>query len=275
MSILRWSEKKVAELQREGRGQGAGETYKPWIRTRDFSSRGIAHRLMSKKTNRVHEFMSTNEYEVFKFAEWDRNVIDIWEQYPLERSLTRTIAADLKLKHQYYPGTQVPTVMTADMVLTVQEGDGVKQVAINVKSASDVEDPHTLEMLEIQRRYFEDELGIKHHLVLDSTIPVAGAKNLEWLYLGRRQVTAEQQAEDDAVKQELLAWLEALQGKDCERTVDNLIDYFISQNGVMRAVALKAMRDLMFERAFPVDILCPDLTRARWSELQRLRPKGS
>ena len=38
------TEKKIAEMEKEGRGQGTGEDYKPWINIQDFPSNGLATR---------------------------------------------------------------------------------------------------------------------------------------------------------------------------------------------------------------------------------------
>ena len=43
------------KLIKEGRGQGLGKEYKPWIRIQDFPSLGRVTRIKGIKTERQHE----------------------------------------------------------------------------------------------------------------------------------------------------------------------------------------------------------------------------
>lgn len=47
------SEEKIQAYIKEGRGQGEGENYKPWINIHDFPSQGRVSRCFSWKTGRV------------------------------------------------------------------------------------------------------------------------------------------------------------------------------------------------------------------------------
>ena len=68
---------------REGRGQGLGPDYKPFIYTRDVSSLGRSHRLPGSKTRRLHHLLSDLELAVFLTLDRSRNVTDIREQFPM------------------------------------------------------------------------------------------------------------------------------------------------------------------------------------------------
>lgn len=50
------TEKKIEQMEKEGRGQGTGEDYKPWINIQDFPSNGLSTRGKGWKTNRIHQF---------------------------------------------------------------------------------------------------------------------------------------------------------------------------------------------------------------------------
>lgn len=50
---------------KEGRGQGRGPDYKPFIYTRDVSSLGRSHRLFGSKCQRMHHLLSDLELAVF------------------------------------------------------------------------------------------------------------------------------------------------------------------------------------------------------------------
>lgn len=54
----KWSEERIAQLEKEGYGKGVGEHYKPWIEVWDFSSIGDSYRISSRLTNgRVRNFV--------------------------------------------------------------------------------------------------------------------------------------------------------------------------------------------------------------------------
>lgn len=104
----------IKRWRAEGRGTGEKQTYKPWLEVFDFSSEGLVNRVYSEKLGRTVHLMSEVESKIFYGLEWQRSIIDIREQFPLDRDLTLEIASHLGIKHPYYPGTRVPTVMTVD-----------------------------------------------------------------------------------------------------------------------------------------------------------------
>lgn len=67
---LSWDENKMKRYISEGRGQGRGQDYKPWITVRDFPSGGISSRQPGWKSNRVYHFLSNNELRYFFLLEW-------------------------------------------------------------------------------------------------------------------------------------------------------------------------------------------------------------
>ena len=82
------TEKKIIKYINEGRGQGLGKDYIPWIKIQHFPSNGRVSRIKSWKTGRVHHFLSDLETKYFYYLEWQDDVIDIREQFPLiDRSL--------------------------------------------------------------------------------------------------------------------------------------------------------------------------------------------
>lgn len=179
MGKFKWSENKIQQLEAEGRGKGTGARYKPWVEVTDFSSRGKSRRIFSRKTGRVHHLLSDVEWQLFLLLEFSRNVIDIREQYPLRRDETLSLAAQRNIRHPIYPGTKVPAVMTCDFLVTF-ERDGQKTLAaFSCKRSDGAEDARKVELLEIERAYF-DALGIPHHLVFHSELPTNKFNNLAW-----------------------------------------------------------------------------------------------
>ena len=83
-----WDEKKIARFLAEGRGSGELKNYKPWLNIQDFPSLGRVHRLNGWKTGRIQHFFSDLERDYFYLLDWTREVIDIREQFPLNREKT-------------------------------------------------------------------------------------------------------------------------------------------------------------------------------------------
>ncbi len=78
-----FDEDKLVRFTKEGRGQGTGGNYKPWLTIQDVPSRGRAARPTGWKTGRVHHFLSDIETETagafvtgggYKYAQWGEGV---------------------------------------------------------------------------------------------------------------------------------------------------------------------------------------------------------
>ena len=80
------TEREYASTERwvkEGRGDGDGAEYKPWLYTWDVASKGRRHQIRGWRHGRVHHLLSDLEAYVFFIYEWTRSVIEIKEQFPL------------------------------------------------------------------------------------------------------------------------------------------------------------------------------------------------
>src|SRR5690606_8604093 len=107
----------VQKYIKEGRGAGDGASYRPWLTVYDLPSRGRSHRVFGIKTGRVHHLLSDGEWKSFLRFEFDDSVLDIREQFPLDRRQTMRVARDLGYAHPITTdGT--PYVMTIDFLLT-------------------------------------------------------------------------------------------------------------------------------------------------------------
>jgi hypothetical protein len=124
----------IEQRIREGRGQGRGADYKPWLMIRDVPSLGLSERIRGWKSARVHHLLSQLEVNYFYTLEWSTVVTDIREQYPLlPLSETKLIAKHCGISHPTSPKTSQPIVMTTDFLITVRQGMGVAEVARTVK----------------------------------------------------------------------------------------------------------------------------------------------
>lgn len=172
----RWNQSVYEKYITEGRGQGEGQEYKPWIRVQDFASRGIVSRVYSHKTGRVHHLLSNNELHYFYLAEWSEKVIDIREQFPLsDLETAMNVAASAGIAYPTDNVSGFPYVMTCDFVLTTT--GGLK--ARTIKQVSELANTRVIEKLEIERRYWE-RLGVDWKLVTDRDIDTPKARAIEW-----------------------------------------------------------------------------------------------
>jgi len=117
---------------RDKRGTGTGANYKPWIHTREISSLGTKSLLVDWKHGRQIHTLSRNETYFYYIQRWDDNVIDINEQFPLDRNKTERIASALSIKHPLL-GHDPAERMTTDFLITKKKGEFTKKIAYSVK----------------------------------------------------------------------------------------------------------------------------------------------
>ncbi|MBU3128496.1 TnsA endonuclease C-terminal domain-containing protein [Clostridium tagluense] len=179
---LSWSEEKIKRYIKEGRGNGTGRDYKPWIKVQDFPSLGLCSRVAGWKTNRVHEFMSNNETRFFYLLEWADNITDIREQFPLIHfNETVAIAEEMGVKHPTDIESGVPYIMTTDFMITMNICGKEKQIVRTLKMAADLDKKRVIEKLEIERRYWEKH-NIDWGIVTEKQVPKELASNIEWIH---------------------------------------------------------------------------------------------
>jgi hypothetical protein len=177
-----WTEAKFDRYIKEGRGQGDGADYKPWITVRDVSSKGRSHREPGWKTNREHHLLSDQERRVFYIFEWSSKVVDIREQYPLDDlDLAMKIAEDMGWRYPRDRETDVPFILTTDFMLTLKHNGEKREVVRTVKSSGELAKKRVIERLELERRYYQAK-GIEWGVITEKGIPKILADNLEWIH---------------------------------------------------------------------------------------------
>lgn len=142
---------------REKRGMGVGVNYTPFLKVVEVPSKGKSNRPYSLKTNRTHHFFSNLEEYYFLLSEWNPNVIDIREQYPLSLSKTIKIAESLGFRHP--KNNKEPIVMTTDFLLTLRVNGKISYLARSIKPRKELEKKRTREKMKLEAMYWED-LGI-------------------------------------------------------------------------------------------------------------------
>jgi len=172
-----WNSDTYDRYVSEGRGQGVGADYKPWIVIQDFASVGMVSRVLGTKTGRIHHLMSNLELWLFYLFDWSDDVLDIREQYPLS-DLTQAIniAERENIRYPYDPRSGFPYVMTSDFYIDTRQGANV----LSVKPSSELSKPRVREKLEIEHRYWK-ERGISWGIMTEREINKSKALNIEWL----------------------------------------------------------------------------------------------
>lgn len=181
----KWSEETIAQRLREGRGQGTGPGYKPWLTVHDFSSRGRCHRIWSEKFGRTFQLFSDVEKAVFLILERSRQVGTVEEQSPIDRDLSQKIAKQLGIRHPTYPRTNVPVVLTVDFLTGLNRLGGRTKVGVDAKTKEQAEDPRVIEKLELSRACLA-HCGYDHLVIFDSQLSKERIHNLEWIRSARK-----------------------------------------------------------------------------------------
>jgi hypothetical protein len=177
------SEATLEKLVKEGRGQGEGQDYQPFVKVQDFSSFGQANRDFGNTTQRQHDYFSKLEHRchvIFDYA----GLRDIQEQklIPLEKSTE--IAKQCGIDHPKDTKTKRLKPLTTDFRLTVPRPVGSVIVARAVKPSAHLLDPRVIEKLELERRCWASD-GIGWGLITELDIDPVLVKNLMWSYKNR------------------------------------------------------------------------------------------
>ncbi len=179
------TERSIRKRLKEGRGQGSGAEYKPWLHIQDVPSQGLAHRVKGWKTGRVHHLLSKLELSYFYVLEWSSLVVDIREQYPLlPLEETVALAEQCGVRHPTDPKSQESIVMTTDFLITLPGESRPVEQARTVKQAQELLGKRTQEKLEIERRFWERR-QVDWGVVTEREIPPVLAANIELLHAYR------------------------------------------------------------------------------------------
>ena len=157
------------------------QTYEPFIKVSDISSHGRSHRVFGHKSGRTHHLLSDLELSVFLLFEWSSNVVSINEQFALNLEETLTLALQANINHPSIRGEN--KVMTSDFYITLNaKNESMKtQMALQVKYAKDLDDPRTLEKIEIERRFWQRK-DVPFYIITENDIPNIVSTNIKWLY---------------------------------------------------------------------------------------------
>ena len=199
-----WDYQHYLRYLKEGRGQGTGADYKPWIYIHDFPSRGVSARIPGRTTGRIHHLLSRQEEYYFYILDADPDVLDIREQFPLRLTETTEIARRLNVKHPWKG--DFPFVMTTDFLIT--RADGLH--ARTIKCSDELDSPRIVEKFSIEQVYWAAR-SIDWKIITEKQISRERALNSQWLYSGD---SPENFIPDPKVRHEARSFLLSLVNED-------------------------------------------------------------
>lgn len=177
-----WTKEKLDRYIKQGRGQGELENYKPWLNTQDFSSKGRASRILGNTTKRVHHFFSDLESKCFYIWDWEENVIDIREHYPLINLEDLVNVNDINLGLFKDKHSSVQYILCTTFLLTIKDFNGNKKCcARSVKYKNELLKRTTLERLELERRYW-NYMNIDWGIITEDEVQMEKVRNIEWIH---------------------------------------------------------------------------------------------
>jgi hypothetical protein len=250
---LPWTEAYIASLVREGRGQGEGYEYLPWITTQSFASRGTQSRIPIPGIGSAVHVMSNIERHMFLLHRHRGGLVAYLSQFPLPREVTLAVAEHLGIRHPRYPSTTVPVVMTIDALVTTRTPDNLDiTCAWDAKPHSELNNKRTLEKLSIVRGAC-DLLGYPHHLFTDKTVPRTTIRSIEWLSVARNRAN-ECPVESEMLRAHKLTLVADLYNKRPRKTIDQYCTRSDKVNNLPLGLSLRALKQLILEDVLNVDI---------------------
>jgi hypothetical protein len=148
-----FDEARVQRFLAERRGIGVGRDYRPWLQIQDVPSSGRSHRPYGIKTQRVHHLLSDGEWKCFLRFEADPMVVDVQEQFPMDRMGTFREAHALGVRHpRTLDGT--PYVMTIDFLVTRATSTGLVRTPYTFKYDPETLAPRERELMSITQAFW-------------------------------------------------------------------------------------------------------------------------
>ncbi len=258
---MAWSEQKIQQYWKRGRGAGEGAQYVPWLMPEDLPAKqrwtATPH---NWKHNRTSYLVSELDLAYFYVLQWSDDVIDMRESYPLPRERTMALAQERHLSHPKITGTQIPLVMTTSFLVTHKEG----LQALSVVETRHVTDK-VRQQLEIIQSYWAEQ-RVPWMLITEDQVPWTLARNVQTLH--RHRLAASEI--DQGIAKLLLDELQNLD--DWDRRTFNIIAFTQHVGAKQGLVPAKIMEHLLFLMAnervvFDIYNVSLDLGRTRMNQL--------
>ena len=197
------------------------------LKVTTFSSKGRATRIYSYKTKRIHHLQSDNQLKVFLMFEWIDSIKDIKENVELKDLETTIYNVDnLRLDKFMDKETRQLYQLHTNFLIKILKEEKYEEIAVSVKSLSELERKTVIEKLEIERRYWKVK-NIKFYLVTEKEINKQLIENIKWVREALIDKSIENKAE---ISEKLYYFLQekkqdvlqkVLNGFDAEEDLEN------------------------------------------------------
>jgi len=208
------------------------------LKVTTFSSKGRATRIYSYKTNKIHHLQSDNQLRFFLILEWNNSVKYIEENVEL-RDLESTIdnIENLRLDKFSDKETNQLYQLHTNFLVTIKRNNGEEQVAVSVKSLSELERKTVIEKMEIERRYWKVK-GVSFHVITEKEINKQFAENIKWA----REAFIDKSVENkEELKEKLYYFLQ----KNKEKVIIDTLNKFDKDEELKAGTALFIFRYLV------------------------------
>lgn len=130
--------------------------------------------------HRLHHLQSDNQLRFFLILEWINQVKDIQENVEL-KDLEATInnIENLRLDKFTNKENQLYQLHT-NFLISIVGNNGEEQVAVSVKSLSELERKTVIEKMEIELRYWKAK-GVSFHVITEKEIDKQFVENIKWV----------------------------------------------------------------------------------------------
>ncbi|WP_245233257.1 TnsA endonuclease N-terminal domain-containing protein [Paenibacillus maysiensis] len=171
-------------------------------------------------------------------------MIDVREQFPLNRELTLQIADQKQIRHPLDSSTQTPIVMTTDFMITIRRDAQVLHFARTVKPSDHLNTPRTIEKFEIEREYWVQR-NVDWGIVTDQDLPSNVCRNIAFFH-----TFVHTDENTKLVAYELLEYLTTTN----YRTLTEALSDFELYSGLERGEAFTAFKHLAASKKVQFDM---------------------
>ncbi|MBV7276467.1 heteromeric transposase endonuclease subunit TnsA [Clostridium sp. PL3] len=216
------------------------------LKVTTFSSKGRVTRIFGYKTKRIHHLQSDNQLRVFLLLEWNDIVKNIEENVEIkDLEIIIDNVEDLRLDKFSDNEGQLYQLHTNFLVTT--ERDNVEeQIAISVKSLSEIERRTVIEKIEIERRFWRAK-GIRFYVVTEKEINKQLVDNIKWV----RETLIDKNVEN---KRELAEHLYYFLQENKQEKLSDVLGKFDDNVGAKKGTALFIFRYLIGIKEIVVDM---------------------
>lgn len=217
------------------------------LKVTTFSSKGRATRIFGYKTKRIHHLQSDNQLRVFLLLEWHNIVINIVENVELkDLEIIIDNVEDLRLDKFSDKETGQLYQLHTNFLVTNKRDNVEEQVAISVKSLSEIERKTVIEKMEIERRFWKNK-SIPFYVITEKEINKQFVDNIKWV----RETLIDKNIEN---KRELAEQLYYFLQENKQKKLNNVLAEFDDNVGTKKGTALFIFRYLIGIKEIAVDM---------------------